>query len=110
MRVASRSTLLPSVMKEHSSATAIVPGVLPKGLAWGSLGVLAFSLSLPTTQVAVRELGPVFATAGRAVVAAVLAASYLAWRRARLPGRAMLPGLLVVAGGGGGGVPPVPPR
>jgi drug/metabolite transporter (DMT)-like permease len=61
--------------------------------------VLAFSLSLPTTQVAVRELGPVFATAGRGVGAAGLAAVYLASRRARLPDRELLPGLLVVAAG-----------
>ena len=61
--------------------------------------MLAFSLSLPTTQVAVRELGPVFATSGRAVAAAALAAAYLAHRRARLPARAALPGLLVVTVG-----------
>ena len=60
---------------------------------------MAFSLSLPTTQVAVRELGPTFATAGRAVAAALLAAAYLSGRGARLPPRAMLPGLLVVAAG-----------
>jgi len=47
----------------------------------------------------VRQLGPVFGTAGRAVAAAALAAAYLAWRRARRPGRDLLPGLLVVAGG-----------
>ena len=72
---------------------------LPQGLAWGALGVLAFSLTLPTTQVAVRQLGPVFATSGRAVTAAAMAAVYLAARRARLPGRGTLPGLLVVAAG-----------
>jgi drug/metabolite transporter (DMT)-like permease len=60
------------------------------------LGVLAFSLSLPTTQVAVRELGPGFATLGRAAGAAALAAGYLILRRARLPARSLLPSLLVV--------------
>jgi len=60
---------------------------------------LAFSLSLPTTQVAVRQLGPAFSTSGRAVAAAALAAAYLVSRRACLPGRALLPGLLVVAAG-----------
>jgi len=94
-----RSTLLPSDMTQHSSATAFAPTALPRGLAWGALGVLAFSLSLPTTQVATRQLGPVFATSGRAVVAAALAAAYLAYRRAALPDRAALPGLLVVAAG-----------
>ena len=61
--------------------------------------MLAFSLSLPTTQVATRQLGPVVATSGRAVAAAALAAAYLAYRGARLPGRSALPGLLVVAAG-----------
>ena len=59
--------------------------------------MLAFSLSLPTTQVAVRELGPGFATLGRAAGAALLAAGYLAVRRAQLPARALLPSLLVVS-------------
>jgi len=86
-------------MTENSTATASTASALPRGLAWGALGVLAFSLSLPTTQVAVRELGPVFATSGRAAAAALLAAGYLASRRARLPARALLPGLLVVAAG-----------
>lgn len=86
-------------MGEDSSATNFGTGALRRGLAWGTLGVLAFSLSLPTTQVAVVQLGPVFATAGRAVAAALLAGVYLFWRRARLPARALLPGLLVVAAG-----------
>lgn len=82
-----------------STATRPDDRALPRGLAWGGLGVLAFSLSLPTTQVAVRDLGPVFATAGRAAAAAALAAGYLAWRGARRPARELLPGLLVVAAG-----------
>ena len=86
-------------MKPDDSATALSGDPLLRGLGWGGLGVLAFSLSLPTTQVAVRELGPVFATSGRAVGAAVLAAAYLTWRRARLPHRTALPGLLLVAAG-----------
>ena len=86
-------------MTNDSSATGADRTALPRGLAWGGLGVLAFSLSLPTTQTAVRELGPVFATAGRAVAAAVLAAVFLAVRRAPLPARSHLPGLLVVAAG-----------
>ena len=86
-------------MRDQGSATQSAPPALPRGLAWGFLGVLAFSLSLPTTQVAVRQLGPVFSTVGRAVVAAGLAAGYLAWRRARLPDRWVLLSLLVVAAG-----------
>ena len=86
-------------MTTHSSAIAPETTALPRGLAWGGLGVLAFSLSLPMTQTATRQLGPVFATSGRAVAATALAVAYLAWRRARLPRRAVLPGLLAVAGG-----------
>ncbi|WNV74280.1 DMT family transporter [Geodermatophilus sp. DSM 44513] len=86
-------------MSGESSATVDERRLLLHGQAWGSVGVLAFSLSLPTTQVAVRELGPTFATAGRAVAAAVLAAGYLTWRRARLPDRSLLPSLLLVAAG-----------
>lgn len=74
------------------------------GLLWGALGVLAFSVSLPATRVA--TLGGLDGTtigAGRAVVAAVLAAAYLLWRRAPLPARAdwwplALVGLGVVIG------------
>ena len=83
-------------MTENSTATATDRRLLLRGLAWGGLGVLAFSLSLPTTQVAVRELGPTVATAGRAVGAALLAAAYLLARGARLPSRDLLPGLVVV--------------
>jgi len=86
-------------MTADGSATAAQATALPRGLAWGTLGVAAFSLSLPTTQVAVRDLGWVFATTGRGVAAAVLAAGYLAVRGARRPGRALVPSLLVVSAG-----------
>lgn len=86
-------------MTDNSTATAVSANALPRGLAWGGLGVLAFSLSLPTTQVAVRQFGWIFATTGRASAAAALAVAYLGSRRARLPGRALFPGLLVVAAG-----------
>jgi drug/metabolite transporter (DMT)-like permease len=92
-------------MRADSTATEIDALALRRGLAWGLLGVVAFSLTMPTTQVAVRELGPVFATAGRAVAAAALAAAYLLWRRARLPARSLLPSLLVVAAGVVAGFP-----
>ncbi|MEV4757106.1 DMT family transporter [Micromonospora sp. NPDC049559] len=47
------------------------------GLALGALGVLAFSMSLPATRVAVRHLDPWFVAFGRAVGAALLAWAYL---------------------------------
>ena len=56
------------------------------GLLWGGLGVLAFSLSLPATRLAVQGLDPVFVGAARAVVAALVAGVVLLVERAPLPG------------------------
>ena len=72
-------------------------------MAFGLLGVLAFSFTLPFTRVAVAELSPLFIGAGRAVAAALLGAIVLAVVRPRLPrGRQWLRlavvGLGVVAG------------
>ncbi|MDW3848026.1 DMT family transporter [Micromonospora sp. BRA006-A] len=47
------------------------------GIALGALGVLAFSMSLPATRVAVHTLDPWFVAFGRAVGAALLAWAYL---------------------------------
>lgn len=55
------------------------------GLAWGLLGVLAFSFTVPLTSVAVDGLSPLFIGAGRAVVAAALAGTALALTRQRPP-------------------------
>lgn len=66
---------------------------------WGLLGVLAFSFTVPFTRVAVEALHPVFIGAGRAVVAAALAAIALAVTRQRLPRGTQWVRLIVVAGG-----------
>jgi drug/metabolite transporter (DMT)-like permease len=63
----------------------------------GLAGVAIFSLTLPFTRLAVRELDPLFLTLGRALGAAVLAGGWLRLRRAALPGRAALGPLAVVA-------------
>lgn len=57
--------------------------------AWahGMAGMLIFSGSLPATRVAVAALDPWFATAGRALVAGLLAAGALLILRAPLPSR-----------------------
>jgi drug/metabolite transporter (DMT)-like permease len=56
------------------------------GLLLGFVGVVIFGGTLPATRIAVAELHPWFVTAGRAVVAAGLAALYLMlWRRPRPP-------------------------
>jgi len=67
------------------------------GLFYGFLGVAAFSLTLPVTRLAVMYMDPVFVGAGRAVVAAMLAAVVLAWRREKLPSRQQWKGLVRVA-------------
>ena len=65
----------------------------------GAVGVLAFSFTLPFTRVAVAELDPLVVAAGRAVVAAVLAALVLAATRSALPRGAQWARLAVVAVG-----------
>ena len=51
----------------------------------GLLGVIGFSLTLPTTRMAVAELDPTFVGLGRAIVAAVIAGFVLAITRSRMP-------------------------
>jgi drug/metabolite transporter (DMT)-like permease len=48
-----------------------------RGYAWGLLGVLGFSLTLPATRIAVAELPPLFVGLGRELAAAVIAAPLL---------------------------------
>ena len=93
------NALLSLGVSRSDSAIGTDSNVLRRGLAWGSVGVVAFSLTLPTTQVAVRDLGPIFATTARAACAAALAAIYLTLRGARLPAREHLGGLMTVTAG-----------
>src|SRR3954449_3448223 len=73
-------------MSSPSNATG-TRSVTQAAVLWGSLGVLAFSFSLPATRLAVEDLDPTFVGLGRAVVAAVLAAALLALPRQPLPHR-----------------------
>ncbi|KAA9136219.1 DMT family transporter [Microbacterium caowuchunii] len=75
------------------------------GLLWGLLGVTAFSFTVPFTRVAVEGLDPLFIGAGRAVVAAVLAALALAITRQALPTARQWARLAIVAGGVVAGFP-----
>jgi len=82
----------------------MTPGAGWAGFGLGALGIVAFSVSLPATKVAVEVLDPWFVAFGRATVAGVLAVGYLAVveRRAAArvrPGRADLVSLAVVVGG-----------
>lgn len=67
------------------------------GLALGALGVLAFSMSLPATRVAVQQLDPWFVAFGRAVGAALLAWAYLRLTGAPRPSRDQWRRLSIVA-------------
>ncbi|MET0417745.1 MAG: DMT family transporter [Actinoplanes sp.] len=86
-------------MREQSNATAAGAVTL------GAVGVLAFSLSLPATRVAVQELDPWFVAFGRAVGAALLAAAYLRLTGAPRPTRRQCARLLIVAAGVVAGFP-----
>lgn len=77
-------------MKDHSSA--IVSDRIPlssrySGPAWGLLGITAFSFTVPFTKYAVADGGfdALFVAAGRAVVAALLAATALILTGQRRP-------------------------
>jgi drug/metabolite transporter (DMT)-like permease len=70
-----------------------------RGMLLGAAGVTIFSLTLPMTRIAVRELDPVFITLGRALAAALLATCWLLWKRARLPQRGAWRPLAIVAAG-----------
>ncbi|MEU8431023.1 DMT family transporter [Micromonospora sp. NPDC048887] len=67
------------------------------GVALGTLGVLAFSMSLPATRVAVHTLDPWFVAFGRAVGAALLAWAYLRLTGAPRPTRDQWRRLSIVA-------------
>ncbi|MEV0678704.1 DMT family transporter [Actinosynnema sp. NPDC050436] len=96
-------------MSGNSSATLTKPTVLPAsraGLWWGLLGVGAFSFTVPFTRVVVAGgMSPLFVGAGRAVVAAVLAAVALAVTGQRRPRGAQWARLAVVGGGVVAGFP-----
>ncbi|RKS72787.1 drug/metabolite transporter (DMT)-like permease [Motilibacter peucedani] len=76
------------------------------GLAWGFLGVTAFSFTVPFTRVAGHDgLAPLFIGAGRAVVAALLATVALLATRQALPSARQWLRLAVVASGVVAGFP-----
>ncbi|MDP9906165.1 drug/metabolite transporter (DMT)-like permease [Arthrobacter bambusae] len=77
----------------------MIPSRSITGLWWGLLGVAAFSFTVPFTRVAVGGLSPLFIGSGRAVVAAILAASSLVLTRQRLPRGKQWARLAVVAAG-----------
>ncbi|WP_265444232.1 DMT family transporter [Flexivirga meconopsidis] len=87
-------------MRNKSSATGISEHPL-SGVGWGIVGVTAFSFTVPLTRVAVDHggLSALFVGAGRAVVAAVLAAAALVLTRQPVPRRGLWPRIAIVAFG-----------
>ncbi|MDB9514041.1 EamA family transporter [Kamptonema animale CS-326] len=69
------------------------------GLAYGFLGVLIFSLTLPATRLAVAEIDSTVVGLGRAIVASLLAIILLKITRQPLLSRKHLSSLCVVAAG-----------
>jgi drug/metabolite transporter (DMT)-like permease len=67
------------------------------GLLFGFVGIASFSLSLPMTKLALHGFPPLFLGAGRAVVAAVIAALVLLITRTALPQGRQWIRLVVVA-------------
>lgn len=94
--------MLSLFMNQHDSAISSRRPALPSSVAgplWGLLGVAAFSLTLPLTRVAVGGLSPILLGAGRATIAALLAAALLLIVRPPLPRRSQWIRLAVVAAG-----------
>jgi drug/metabolite transporter (DMT)-like permease len=69
------------------------------GMVHGAIGMAIFAGSLPATRAAVIGLDPFAVTAGRAVVAGILAVLLLAVTRQKLPTGRDCVALVVVAGG-----------
>lgn len=67
------------------------------GMLLGLVGVAIFGLTFPATRLAVADLPPEFVALGRALVAALLAAMWLAWKRLPFPPRAALLPLAMVS-------------
>jgi drug/metabolite transporter (DMT)-like permease len=67
------------------------------GMVLGLLGVIIFSLTLPMTRIVVQELHPLLNGLGRALLAAIPAATLLLWRREKWPTWTQIKGLSLVA-------------
>ena len=69
----------------------------PWGLIFGAIGIFSFSITLPMTVMALESLPPLFLGAGRACVAAAIAAVVLIATKTRRPTRNQWLHLAVVA-------------
>ncbi|WP_173264787.1 DMT family transporter [Streptomyces pacificus] len=82
-----------------AAATPAARSGSPHGTLLASLGVVAFSLTFPSTVWGLESFGPWSLVAARSVLAAVIAGGFLLALRTPLPERRHLGPLLVVAGG-----------
>ncbi|MFF7182429.1 EamA family transporter [Streptomyces sp. NPDC008121] len=71
----------------------------PRGTLLAALGVVAFSLTFPSTAWGLESFGPWSLVALRSTLAALIAGAFLLARRVPLPERRHWAGLAVVAGG-----------
>jgi drug/metabolite transporter (DMT)-like permease len=70
-----------------------------KGMVLGFMAIAAFSVTLPATRLAVREIHPSIIGFGRSVVAGIVAALILFLTHQRRPTLAQLKSLVIVASG-----------
>lgn len=92
-------------MKRHSNVTPSFKETLSPvswvhrrhGTAWGFLGIVIFSFTLPATRLAVQDFDAVFVGLGRAVVAGLLAGLLLLLRRPHCPTRGQWIRLVIVS-------------
>ena len=76
-----------------------------KGMLYGTLGVVAFGLTLPFTRMVVPYLDPIFIGTGRAVVSALVAAVILLVLKQKIPTKAQIYKLSIVSLGVVAGFP-----
>ncbi|MFD9222777.1 DMT family transporter [Streptomyces sp. NPDC060064] len=86
-------------MTAQDSATPTASIAVSSGTLQAALGVLAFSLTFPSTVWGLESFGPWSLVAVRSVLAAVVAGGFLRAMRVPLPDRRHWAGLMVVAGG-----------
>lgn len=86
-------------MTAQDSATPTTSIAVSSGTLLAALGVVAFSLTFPSTVWGLESFGPWSLVAVRSVLAAIVAGGFLLAMRVPLPDRRHWAGLAVVAGG-----------
>ncbi|MEK9524581.1 DMT family transporter [Streptomyces venezuelae] len=85
--------------RTSGGAPAAPADPLPRGTLLAALGVVAFSLTFPSTAWGLESFGPWSLVAVRSTLAALVAGAFLLAGRVPLPDRRHWAGLAVVAGG-----------